>query len=158
MRPGLAPQPGEPAPPSSPDARVLARAIAMLPPIFELFETSPLHFIHPVQTLFDQIFPSLVNGQFRLLVKDGRPLAFVNWAWLSEQAAARYAATRHPVAGPDWRSGPELWFCEIVVRDGAMPDLLADLRRNIFPPGTRLHWLRIGVSGEVQGIGNFRIP
>ena len=154
----MRPLPGEVAPVPNSDPKALAKAIALLPAIFELFESSPLHFIHPVKTIFDQIFPSLLNGQFRLLVKHGRPLAFVNWAWLSDEAAARFAATRQPVSGADWRSGPNLWCCEIVVRDGAMSDLLWDLRRNVFPAGTRLRWLRIGPSGELLGTGDFRIP
>jgi len=156
-RPESAPAPDEPKAPE-PGARAIARAIAVLPPILELYESSPLHFIHPVQVLFDQLFPSLVNGQFRLLVKDAKPLAFVNWAWLSEAAATRYSETRHPVAPADWRSGPNLWCCEIVTREGAMPDLVRDLRHNVFAAGTRLRWLRIGPSGELQGIGDFRIP
>jgi hemolysin-activating ACP:hemolysin acyltransferase len=82
----------------------------------------------------------------------------VNWAWLSAEAADRYAATRHPVGADEWRSGPNLWCCEIVTRPGAMPDLLSDLRSHVFPPGTRLRWLRIGLSGELLGIGDFRIP
>lgn len=154
--PGRPPAPGEIQP--APDARAIARALSVLPHVFELYETSPLHFVHPVNVLFDQLFPSLVNGQFRLLMKGGTPHAFVNWAWLSDEAARRYVTLRHPVPAGEWRSGPNLWCCEIVARPGAMADLLLDLGRNVLARGTRLRWLRIGLSGELQGIGDFRIP
>lgn len=144
--------------PPAADSRAIARAIGVLPAILELYESSPLHFIHPVNVLFDQLFPSLINGQFRLLVKAGTPVAFVNWAWLSDEAGRRYVTTRHPVSAAEWRSGPHLWCCEIVTRPGAMADLLSDLRSHVFPRGTRLRWLRIGLSGELLGIGDFRIP
>ncbi len=154
--PGRAPVPGEVQPPT--DARAIARALSVLPQVLALYETSPLHFVHPVNVLFDQLFPSLVNGQFRLLMKGGAPYAFVNWAWLSDEAAQRYVTLRHPVPASQWRSGPNLWCCEIVARPGAMGDLLMDLGRNVLARGTRLCWLRIGLSGELQGIGRFRIP
>ena len=46
---------------------------------------------------------------------------------------------------------------EIVARDGMMSALVRDLQK-IFPPGTHARWMRIGPSGEVQGIGEVRMP
>ena len=135
----------------------LARALRLLAPVLELYESSPLHFIQPVQMLFDRVFPSLLNGQFRLLVKNGRPQSFLNWAWLTPQLSAELLAGR-PAIGPDeWQSGNELWFMEIVAREGTLDAAIRDAQAQ-FPPGTRARWMRIGPSGEVQGVGEVRMP
>jgi hemolysin-activating ACP:hemolysin acyltransferase len=135
----------------------LKKAIAMLAPVLELYETSPLHYIQPVQMFFDRVFPSLLNGQFRLLAKGGTPQSFVNWAWLSPELSAELVAGRPAIAPDQWSSGPELWFMEIVARDGRTADVVRDLL-GVFPPGTRARWMRVGPSGEVQGVGEVRMP
>jgi hemolysin-activating ACP:hemolysin acyltransferase len=135
----------------------LARAVGLLAPVLELYESSPLHFIQPVQVLFDRVFPSLLNGQFRLLAKNGRPQSFMNWAWITPQLSAAILAGR-PAIGPDqWQSGKELWFMEIVARDGMLAAAIRDVHTQ-FPSGTRARWMRIGPSGEVQGVGEVRMP
>ena len=146
------------APASVADTKALERAIRLLPPILELFETSPLHFLHTVQFLFDRIYPSLLNRQFRLLMRGNKPVAFVNWAWLSDEISERFAVYGHHLEPGDWNSGNNLWFGEIVVRDGMMHALIRDLQHNVFPPGTRARWVRVGPSGEVRGVGEVRMP
>jgi hemolysin-activating ACP:hemolysin acyltransferase len=134
-----------------------ARALGLLAAVLDLYESSPLHFIQPVQMMFDRIFPSLLNGQYRLLMKGERPLSFVNWAWLTPELSQQLLDGRAAIAPDQWTGGRELWFMEIVARDGMMPSLVRDLQ-SVFPPGTHARWLRIGPSGEVQGIGEVRMP
>jgi cytolysin-activating lysine-acyltransferase len=154
-----------PAPPAAPSPRgaptvsnAQTQALQLLPAVLELLETSPLHFMHTVSYLFDRVYPSLLNGQFRLLVRDGKPLAFVNWAWLSDAGSEKFSVYGHHLEPGDWQSGPNLWFAEIVVRDGMMQPLIRDLLRNVFPAGTRGRWVRVGPSGEVKGVGEIRMP
>lgn len=149
MRPAVTPPP---------DAAAVKRALGLLPPVLELFETSPLHYLHDVGFLFDRIFPSLLNGQFRLLAARDRPLAFVNWAWLSDELSEKFSVYGHHLGPDDWASGPNLWFVEIVVREGMMHSLLRDLQHQVFEPGTRARWIRVGPSGEVRGVGEVRMP
>lgn len=141
----------------APQPESIVRLIRMLPAILGLLETSPLHFLHPVEVLFDRIFPSLLNGQHHLLMRDGRPVAFVNWAWLSPPVAERFASCQYHLRPEEWHCGPELWFCEIVAREGAMPVLIHELLAR-FPGGTRARWTRIGPSGDPHGIGEVRMP
>ena len=135
-----------------------ARALKLFPPILELLETSPLHYLHGVEFLFNRIFPSLLNGQFRLLAKEGKPLAFVNWAWLNDELSEKFSHYGHQLGPNDWAGGKNLWFVEIVVRDGMMQTLIRDLQHNVFPPGTRGRWVRVGPSGELKGVGEIRMP
>jgi cytolysin-activating lysine-acyltransferase len=133
------------------------KAVGLLAKVLELYEGSPLHFVQPVSMLFDRVFPSLLNGQFRLLMKGERPLSFVNWAWLTPELGAQLVAGLPAIAPDQWNSGKELWFMEIVARDGLTAGVVRDLR-GVFPPGTRARWMRIGPSGEVQGVGQVRMP
>jgi hemolysin-activating ACP:hemolysin acyltransferase len=135
----------------------VAKALQLLAPVLELYESSPLHFIQPVQMLFDRVFPSLLNGQFRLLAKGGKAQSFVNWARVTPAISAELLAGRPAIAPDQWASGPDLWFMEIVARDGVLGAAIRDVRGQ-FPPGTRARWLRIGPSGEVQGAGEVRMP
>lgn len=136
----------------------MREALALLPDVLELFETSPLHFLHPVGVLFDRVFPSLLNGQYRLLRRDGRPAAFVNWAWLSPEIGARFAASVYHLRQAEWNCGADLWFCEIVAREGMMYPLMRALQHDVFPPGTHGRWLRVGPAGEPYGVGEVRMP
>ena len=68
--------------------------------VLELLEASPLHYLHGVEFLFNRIFPSLLNGQFRLLMKEDKPLAFVNWAWLNDKVSEEFSHYGHQL-GPD---------------------------------------------------------
>ena len=111
---------------AQPDAQALRRALGMLAPVLELFDTSPLHYLHKVSFLVDRLLPSLLNGQFRLLMRGDKPLAFVNWAWVTPEISAQLAASRHDLTREQWNCGPDLWFCEIVVRDGMMHELIRD--------------------------------
>lgn len=133
-----------------------AEAIAVLAKVLALCERSPLHFLYPAHVLFDRIFHSLINGQFRLLEEAGRPSAFVNWAWLSPEVGTRFATGRYHLRREEWRCGPDLWFCEIVAGEGSMGRIIEALDGDPIAPGVRARWLRIGPSGDLHGVGEFR--
>ncbi|MFO1318244.1 MAG: toxin-activating lysine-acyltransferase [Burkholderiales bacterium] len=138
------------------DVAAIARALAILPDVLTLFESSPLHFLHPVHILFDRVMPSLLNGQHRLLREGDTPVAFVNWAWLSPAVGEQFGGGRYQLRRDQWACGPDLWFCEIVARDGRMGRLIESLDGDPIGPGVRARWLRVGPSGDIHGVGEFR--
>jgi cytolysin-activating lysine-acyltransferase len=73
--------------------------------------------------------PPLVLGQCKLYVRDEAPLAFASWAFLSADAAARYAATGR-LAPADWKSGEEAWLVDLVAPFGGGERVLEDVRRS----------------------------
>lgn len=135
---------------------MIHRALALLPSVLALCDRSPLHFLHPAHVLFDRIFPSLMNGQYRLLGTPEDPTAFVNWAWLSPEVGERFATGEYHLRRDEWHCGPELWFCEILTLNGQMGELIQALDGDPIRPGVRARWLRIGPSGDLHGIGEFR--
>ena len=72
--------------------------------------------------------PPLVLGQCKLYMKDEAPLAFASWAFLSADAASRYAATGK-LAPADWKSGDEAWLIDLVAPFGGGERVLEDVRK-----------------------------
>lgn len=62
-----------------------------------------------------RLLPAIAAGQFRLITKDGRPLAFVTWAFLSDEIRERLKTAMNQPGGAasgagrlkpeEWRSG-----------------------------------------------------
>ncbi len=73
--------------------------------------------------------PPLVLGQCKLYVRDEAPLAFASWAFLSAEAAARYAANGR-LAPADWKSGEEAWLVDLVAPFGGGERILEDVRKS----------------------------
>lgn len=101
---GGAPSPEPPAPqPVNPLAAALTLLLAS-PPHRHLF----------IADLEWRLLPAIAAGQFRLITKDNRPLAFVTWAFLSDDIKARLQAAMKQPGGAssagrlkpeEWRSG-----------------------------------------------------
>jgi cytolysin-activating lysine-acyltransferase len=101
---------------------------------------------YPLAVLRARIFPSLWHRQYHLLWKEGLPVAFVNWAWLSDSLAMRYKDTQCYLEPNDWKSGANLWFMEILYSADHLNALIADLR-HIIPPATEAHWHEVTEIG-----------
>lgn len=107
------------------------------------------------------LLPAIELGQFRLYgADDGRPLAFVTWALMSEAAEARHRANAAGDgeainARQDWRSGDRLWFMDFVAPFGHARAVAADLRRNVFP-NRSARGVRMARDGDVKKLGAWR--
>lgn len=77
-----------------------------------LWTQSELHRKWPVNAIANQVAPAVELGQFRLIERDGIPLAYCSWAWLSVEAEARYITHPARIRGEDWQSGERLWFID----------------------------------------------
>lgn len=119
-----------------------------------LTQFSELHQRYPVTVLTDRIMPSILLNQFRYHRRGVTPLAFVNWAWLSEDVEKRYLET-YSLAPEDWTSGDRLWFLEILAPNGYGVDLMFELR-NFFPEGTVAHAVYVNPDGTFRRIQKFR--
>lgn len=79
-----------------------------------------------------RVMPPLVLDQAKLYTKDESPLAFVSWALLSEEAAARYKTYPHKLLPSDWKSGDQVWLVDMLAPFGGAKDVLQDLKNNVF--------------------------
>lgn len=80
-----------------------------------------------------RLMPALVLDQARLHMRDESPLAFITWAKLSAEAAARYRLPPHRLAPADWKSGDEVWIVDVVAPFGGAAEAIKELKNKVFP-------------------------
>jgi cytolysin-activating lysine-acyltransferase len=96
-----------------------------------------------------RVIPALVLDQAKLYMSDQAPVAFVSWALLSEQAAARYAHAPHHLTPADWKSGGQVWVIDVLAPFGGAKGVLDELRTDVFP-GKQIHQLAPTPAGEAK--------
>lgn len=79
-----------------------------------------------------RVLPPLVLDQSRLYLREHAPLAFVSWARLSDEAAARFRAPPHHLSIADWASGDAIWIVDLIAPFGGTREIMADLREKHF--------------------------
>ncbi len=99
------------------------------------------------------IFPSVMLDQCRIFTQGPMPLAFVNWAWVSDEVHQRLSSGISRLAPHEWTGGPHLWIIDIIAPFGGIDDVLAVTLRESFPTQTSLRYLAfnpITRNGEVK--------
>lgn len=96
-----------------------------------------------------RVLPALMRKQAKLYMRDESPLAYVSWARLSDEAAARYRQSPHHLTAKDWNSGDQIWLIDLLTPFGGARELLEELRREVFP-GQPLHQLAPAVTAAQQ--------
>ena len=89
-----------------------------------------------------RVMPPLMLDQAKLYMKDKMPIAYVSWAYLSEEVAARYQQGPHHLAPSDWKSGNQPWLIDLFAPYGGAADVLQSLKDEQFV-GRELHRLQI---------------
>ena len=99
-----------------------------------LWMHSASHRDAPLHTLSALLLPALKSRQFVLLSEAGKPVAYLSWANLSEEAERRYLSNP-PVLMPeaDWSSGDRMWILDWVAPFGHTKTLSGLFGRRLFP-------------------------
>ena len=79
-----------------------------------LWANSPLQQAWPFELAKRFLIPAIAKEQFHLIERDGMPVAYCSWAWLSAEAEMRYLMDPSQLALEDWQSGNRLWFIDWV--------------------------------------------
>ncbi|MDO8608521.1 MAG: toxin-activating lysine-acyltransferase [Phaeospirillum sp.] len=111
--------------PSSIQAQVFADVVALM-------AASPPHkhlFLTDLEWL---VMPPLVLGQCSLVRREGRPFAFVSWAFLGPEAAARMTQPQLRLRPGDWKSGDEAWIIDVVAPFGGGEVALKEVKARTF--------------------------
>mgnify|MGYP000850280573 CR=1 FL=1 len=97
-----------------------------------LMASSPTHrhlFLADLEWL---VLPPLMLQQFRIFRVKQRPVAFVSWAFLSEEAEARLQQSTPRLQPADWNSGDRAWIVDVVMPFGNIPEALKELKSREF--------------------------
>ncbi len=116
--------PGAPARPPATPASVFAG-------VTWLMTRSPRHRHLFLADLEWAVMPALQARQFRLFEKDGRPVAFVAWAFVSEEVEGRLKAGGSRLRPADWRSGDRCWIVELIAPFGGEAAVIEELRQTV---------------------------
>ena len=97
---------------------------------------STSHRIAPLHTLSALLLPALKYRQFVLISERNKPVAYLSWANLSEDAERRYLSNP-PVCMPeaDWVSGKRMWILDWVAPFGHTRVMSRLLATRLFPSG-----------------------
>lgn len=79
-----------------------------------------------------RLTPALRLNQYRLVHKDGRPVALTLWATVSDEVDARLSKGEIRLRPGDWRSGETVWLIDVVAPWGGVGPVLESLRQEVF--------------------------
>lgn len=99
-----------------------------------LWMHSERHRDAPLHTLPTLLLPLIKQQQYAIAVKDGRPVFFLGWAWMDEDAERRYLTNASVMMKEsDWTSGERLWITDFIAPFGEVRALQKLTREVILP-------------------------
>jgi cytolysin-activating lysine-acyltransferase len=75
---------------------------------------SPLHVSWTVDLLARFILPAIESNQYMLIERDGYPVAYCSWAFLTKTAEFKYMVDPSDIHVDEWVGGDRLWFVDWV--------------------------------------------
>jgi cytolysin-activating lysine-acyltransferase len=97
----------------------------------DAFTDAPRRPLHTLPTL---LLPIIKRQQYVLASHQNQPVFFLSWAWMNQEAEARYLT--QPAVNmleSDWNSGDRLWFCDWIAPFGHTREMRNLIAREIFP-------------------------
>jgi len=87
---------------------------SVLGKIASLWMNSPLHRPWTVNLLARFTLPAIEANQYILIQRDGQPVAYCSWAFLTKRAEFKYITDASHIRAADWTGGDRLWFVDWV--------------------------------------------
>lgn len=109
------------------------KKLPLLGPVTWLYMNSRFHkhvFTNDLEWL---VLPPIVLNQCKLYVKGDAPIAYVSWAFVSDDVAERLKTGSNRLAPHEWKSGEQLWLIDVAAPFGGLKELIQDLKENVFP-------------------------
>ena len=79
-----------------------------------LWMNSPLHADWTMHLAAQFLIPAIAARQVHVIERDGMPVAYCSWAWLTAEAEMAYIVDPSNVLAHDWCNGDRLWFIDWV--------------------------------------------
>lgn len=114
------------------EAHSVQTNMSMLGEVVWLMAHSELHRGWPIASIFQWVVPALMHKQCRLYRREGRPVAYVAWAYLSQEVEEAYVLNPKSLQPKDWKSGDRGWLIDWIAPFGDSATVMKDLREGIF--------------------------
>jgi len=95
-----------------------------------LMQRSPRHRHLFISDLEWALLPPMALKQFRLFHKNGMPLAFATWAFVSDEVEARLKEGQMRLKPDEWKSGENCWLVDVVTPRGTEQAILKTLKQD----------------------------
>jgi cytolysin-activating lysine-acyltransferase len=106
--------------------------LAKLPiigPAMWLYARDPVRRFSFVADMDWQLLPPVVLDQCQLFTRNEIPVAFITWAFVSDQVDARLRSGIARLAPHEWNSGTHVWLIDAVSPFGSADDMVTTLRQ-----------------------------
>lgn len=99
-----------------------------------LWMHSKAHRDAPLHTLPTLLLPAIKHRQFVLASEHGKPVLYLAWMNLNEEAERRYVhQSPLTMTDSDWNSGERIWFTDWIAPFGHTAQITRLLQRHVFP-------------------------
>lgn len=118
-------------PPTGPE-RSDVDARQVLADVVWLMMSAPNHkhlFLSDLEWL---VIPPILKGQFRVFKREGLPVAYASWAYLTEEAEQRLIAGHTRLKPEDWDAGDRPWLIDLTAPFGGAGDIARELKVQVF--------------------------
>lgn len=96
-----------------------------------LMTQSPQHRDLSVSDLEWLVMPPVLLRQFKVFLKDGKPIAVILWARFSPEAEKRFTNDRRSMQFGDWASGMQAKIIDIIAPFGGEKELCEMFEREL---------------------------
>lgn len=101
--------------------------------VASLMISSDLHINYRLKDIRDIFMPAVDANQFRIYHnKEGFPVGFICWAFLSEKIDKLYGEGKYKLKPTYWNSGKNAWIIELIAPFGHGKQIINELRYKIF--------------------------
>lgn len=104
----------------------------LLGEVMWLMAHSPIHRSWPIESLMQWVTPALLHRQCRVYRRQGKPIAYVSWAYLSKEVEEAYVLNPSGLQPKDWKSGDRIWLLDVLAPFGGSRAIARDLKNGIF--------------------------
>ncbi|NVJ93348.1 MAG: toxin-activating lysine-acyltransferase [Methylocystaceae bacterium] len=116
--------------------------------ITALMMDSPLHNKMSLVNLDWLVMGAIKANQYRVFRKEGVPVAFASWAFLSDERSKAFEKGEYILSGDEWNSGDNLWLVDLVAPYGGNEEIIEEIKESIFPDRTMMV---LAPSSEKEG-------
>lgn len=79
------------------------------------------------------VIPAILLRQFKLFHRDGIPVGFASWAFLTPEAEERFRSSTPRLAPKDWAGGENAWLIDLVSPFGGGEKMAQEIKSKVFP-------------------------
>lgn len=99
-----------------------------------LWMHSAMHRDTPLHALPTLLLPAIKRQQYAIASRDGRPVCYLSWMWLNDDAERRYLTEAAILTREaDWASGERIWLRDCIVPFGDVLSLRRMVTGWLFP-------------------------